>query len=166
MADEFENEHEMPEELEGAEIPEQEVPEYEDLVEELPEREIDLGDYKSPKTLTEEEEGTVQRSDIQAILKALTPVYPDKKLNEKLQPVMVSRVFPDNLLDSCKMTVLSRLQDYEPDDTGIDIWGVILATHNAHSIGFEGRGIGDRLEIAGAIHEEEIEKLSKEFGLG
>lgn len=157
----------MPDELED--MPEDiddELPVYDRMVVEEPEREISLEGLDVPKTLSEEEEETPQRTDIQAILKALTPKYPDKKLDDQLQPVMVSRVFPDNLLDSCKMTVLSRLQHFEPSNSEFDIWGIILATHNAHSIGFEGRGIVDRLEIAGVAHEEEMEKLSKEFGLG
>jgi len=37
---------------------------------------------------------------------------------------------------------------------------------DALSIGFEGRGIVDRLEIAGVVHEEEMEKIAKDLGLG
>lgn len=138
---------------------------YQSMVIDEPEREVDLSGYEGAKTISEAEEETEHKTDLQSILKALTPRFPDKLLNDKLQPVMVSRIFPDNLLDSCKMTVLSRLQDYEPSDNSFDVWGIILAVHNAHSIGFEGRGIMDRLEIAGVAHEEEMEKLTKELGI-
>jgi hypothetical protein len=128
-----------------------------------PEREI--AEYPAPKSISEEEEETPQRTDLQAVLRTLTPHYPDKILNEKLQPVMVSRIFPDNMLDSCKLTVLSRVWEHDPTKDDIDMFGIILATHGAHSIGYEGRGIVDRLEIAGVAHEQDMEKLSKELGL-
>lgn len=153
----------MPEDDIGGESPE-DIPQYEDLKTEVAEREVDLEEFGLVKTATEEEEETTHKTDMQSVLKALTPQYPDKKLNQKLQPVMVARVFPDNLLDSCKMTVLSRLGDFDPDED-VDIWGIILATHNAHSIGYEGRGIVDRLEIAGAARDDELDKLSKELGM-
>jgi len=139
------------------------LPEYEDMAKEEPERPVDL--TVLPKSISEEEEDTPQRTDLQAVLRTLTPHYKDKVPDEKLQPVMVSRIFPDNMLDSCKLTVLSRIWALDPINADIDLFGIILATHGAHSIGFEGRGIVDRLEIAGVAHEQEMEKLSKELGL-
>ena len=147
-------------------IPEDEpIESYDELVTEEPEREVSIEEYKGVKTVSEEEEEGELKSDVKYILRTLTPRFPDKKLDALLQPVMVSRIFPDNMMDSCKMTVLSRLQSFEPSDNTIDPWSIILATHNAHSIGFEGRGIIDRLEIAGVAREEELEKLSKDLGL-
>lgn len=143
---------------------EEPIPEsYEEAATFEPEKEVKLEEL--PKSVNEEESESIHKTDIQAILQTLTPRFKDKSLNEKLQPVMVSRIFPDNLLDSCKLTVLSWLHAQNPKDNTIDVWATILATHNAHSIGFEGRGIMDRLEIAGAAHEEELEKLSKDLGL-
>jgi len=142
------------------------LPSYEELVQEEPEREINLDDYDGGKTLTEEEEGTEQKTDIQAILKVLTPRFPSKRLNDLLQPAMVSRIFPDNLLDKNKLIVLSMLQDKKPDDCSVDVVGYISMTQDGLSIGYEGRGIIDRLEIAGVAHEQEMDKLSKELGLG
>lgn len=135
-----------------------------DSVIEEAEREVDLGAYVSPKSLSEAEEETRQKTDIQAILKVLTPKFSDKELNDILQPAMVSRIFPDNLLDKHKLIVLRELQRHAPTDS-IDIIGIISMSQDALSIGYEGRGISDRLEIAGVVHEEEMEKLSKELGL-
>jgi hypothetical protein len=146
-----------------ADAQEEHIPTYEELVKEEPEREINLQEI--PKTIEDEENISRTKTDAQAILQALTPQFKDKELNEVLQPIMVSRVFPDNMLDSCKMTVLSRLLKFSPTDNSIDVWGIISATHVAHSIGFEGRAIADRLEIAGAVQEQELEKLSKDLGL-
>jgi hypothetical protein len=149
------------------EQPENEEPElptsYEELVTEQPERPIDLAEM--PKSLSEMEEDTPNKTDLQAVLKTLTPVYKDAKLNDILQAYMVSRVFPDNMLDACKLTVLRRLQQCDSADPDVDVLGIILSVHSAFSIGYEGRGIVDRLEIAGVAHEQEMEKLSKELGL-
>ena len=143
-----------------------EPPKFEELVTTLPERSVDDdGGNGFMPTASEADEETTGKTDLQSILKALTPRYKDTQLNEMLQPVMVARVFPDNMLDSCKMTALSRLFDQNPEDPDIDVWGIILATHNAHSIGYEGRGIIDRLEIAGVAHDEEMENISKQLGL-
>lgn len=142
-----------------------EVPEYEDLVTELPEREVDLAKYGATATVSEAEQETEMQSDIKYLARLLTPQYKDQILNDELQAVMVARIFPDNMLDSCKMTTLARFMEFDPDNNDFDPWRVILAVHNAHSIGYEGRGIIDRLELAGVAHEEEMEKLSKELGL-
>lgn len=140
------------------------LPTYEDLVQEEPEREINLEEYGG-NTITEEENGTEGKTDIQAILKVLTPRFPSKRLNDLLQPAMVSRIFPDNLLDKNKLIVLTLLQEHDPDDLSIDPVGYISMVQDGLSIGYEGRGIIDRLEIAGVAHEEELEKLSKDLGL-
>lgn len=138
---------------------------YKDLVTEESARDIDLSELDVAKSISEAEEETPQRTDLQAVLKTLTPVYKDKELNDMLQAIMVSRVFPDNMLDSCKLMVLRRLQQFDTASPDVDVIGIITAVHSAHSIGYEGRGIVDRLEIAGVAHEQEMEKLSKELGL-
>jgi len=140
------------------------LPSYDELAQEEPEREINTDDYDGG-TITEEESNSEQKTDIQAILKTLTPRFPSKRLNDLLQPAMVSRIFPDNLLDKNKLIVLSMLQEHEPDDLTVDPIGYISMVQDGLSIGYEGRGIVDRLEIAGVAHEEELDKLSKELGL-
>ena len=122
-------------------------------------------DAVAPQSLTEAEEETVNKTDLKAILDVLTPKFPDKELNEVLQPAMVSRIPSDNLLDKMKLLVLRELWRREPTEN-IDIIAVISWVHDALFIGWEGRGIGDRLELAGVMHEEELEKMSKELGFG
>jgi hypothetical protein len=144
---------------------EQPLPKYDDLVTEEKEREVDLGEYEVPKTLHEAEEETQQRTDIQAILRVLTPKFASKRMNDLLQPIMVSRVFPDNYLDLNYVLNMYEMEEHE-DEGDIDFVGIVTGNQAATSIGFEGRGIADRLEIAGVVHEEEMEKLTKELGLG
>ena len=138
---------------------------YEDIVQEVAEREVDPGEIESSRTLAEAEEETEHRTDLQAILRILTPTFPTKELNDVLQPAMVSRIFADNMLDKMKLLVLRQLQIHAPTER-IDLIGIISMVQDALSIGFEGRGIIDRLEIAGVAHEEEMDKLAKELGMG
>lgn len=152
------------EQLERPEEEEAGQPQYEDLVTEVPERDVDFGELEMPKTLSEAEAEAPQKSDIQAVLRMLTPHFSDTELDEILQPTMVTRIFPDNLLDKHKLIVLRELQRREPTDR-VDLIKIISLSQDALGIGYEGRGIGDRLEAAGVVHEEEMEKLSKEFGL-
>ena len=147
------NKEEVPEELAGV------ITKYEDLVQEEAEREVDLGDSGSIRTLAEAEEETENKTDLQAILRILTPTFPTKELNDVLQPAMVSRIFADNMLDKMKLLVLRQLQIHAPTER-IDLIGIISMVQDALSIGFEGRGIIDRLEIAGVAHEVEISKYS------
>jgi hypothetical protein len=138
---------------------------YEDLVVEEPEREVDLEDYEAPKSYTETEEDAPQLSDLKAVLRAISPRSKFERVNDLAQPAMVSRIFPDNLLDKNKLIVLSLLEEYEEEDSEVPVIDIISNVQDILSIGYEGRGIVERLEIAGVAHEEEMEKLAKDLGL-
>lgn len=140
---------------------------YGDIVTEEPEREVDLGEIDEPKTLTEAEEETEHKTDLQAAMRALLPKFKNKRMNELLQSAMVSRIFPDNFLDKNYLLVMSLIEESEIDDNAdIDVVGIISAIQDGLSIGYKGQGRIDILEIAGVAHEEEIEKLAKELGMG
>lgn len=147
------------------EKPEEEIPEYADLVTEEPEREVGEDEYPSVRTATEEEEGAPQRSDLKEAMHRLLPRYATRRLNAVLQPAMVSRIFPDNYMDKHFLISAALIEECKPEDD-VDVVGIISLVQDALSIGYEGRGRIDILEIAGVAHEEEMEKLSKEFGLG
>jgi len=139
--------------------------EYEDLVTEEPEREVDFGDYDAPKSVTEVEEEAPQRSDLQAVLHAISPTFKYPRINDIVKSAMVSRIFPDNLLDKNKLIVLSLLEEYDEEDDEVPVIDIIQNVQDALSIGFEGRGIVERLEIAGVAHEEEMEKIARDLGI-
>lgn len=138
---------------------------YEDLKTEEPEREVDLDELDIPRTVTETEEEHTQKSDIKAILDSISPKSKYQRINDLTQPAMVSRIFPDNMLDKNKLTVLSLLEEYEELDSEVPVIDTIMNVQDILSIGYEGRGIVERLEIAGVAHEEEMEKLAKDLGL-
>lgn len=137
---------------------------YEDMVQEEPEREIDPNVLNVPRSVSEEEEEVSGKTDIQAIVAALTPRFKNKRINELCQSAMVSRIFPDNYTDKHFLITASLIEEMSPDED-VDVVGIISQVQDALSIGFEGRGIADRLEIAGVAHEAELEKLSKDLGL-
>ena len=130
----------------------------------LEERAIALEEVDSSRTLSESEEETEHKTDLQAAMRALLPRFKNKRMNDLLQPAMVSRIFPDNYLDKNFLIVMSVIEEQEGADD-IDIVGIISTVQDATSIGYEGRGRVDILEVAGVAHEEELEKLSKDLGL-
>jgi hypothetical protein len=134
------------------------------IVTEEPEQEVEL-DGVTPQTLGEAEEETPHQTDLQAVLKYLHPKYKDKRVNELLQSAMSSRIFPDNFLDKNYLLVMSLMEEHE-GDLDIDVVGIISMVQDATSIGYEGRGRVEDLEVAGVAHEQEMEQLSKELGLG
>lgn len=158
----------MAKEDEMEEQNEETVPEqtrYEDLATEVPEREVDLGDYEVPKTLSEQEEETEQKTDLQVAMKLLNPAWPSKRLNDIRRPIQVSRVFPDNYLDLNYLLNVTEFEEYEEDAENLDFAAIVTGNQVATAIGYEGRGRIDVLECAGVAHEEEMEKLSKELGI-
>lgn len=130
--------------------------------EELP---VDLEDDEEyALTMGEEMDSTRQVTNVQAVLKSLTPTFSNKRVNALLQPAMVSRIFPDNFMDKHFLLSAALIEEYDPFDDP-PVIDIISWVQDGLSIGFEGRGIGDRLEVAGAASDEEMEKLSKQLGL-
>lgn len=136
----------------------------EPVVIEEPEQEVEFGDGSGMQTLSEAEEEAPHQTDLQAVLKYLHPKYKDKRLNELLQSAMSSRIFPDNFLDKNYLIVMSSIEEHEGDDD-MDVMGIISTVQDATSIGYEGRGRVEDLEVAGVAHEQELEQISKELGL-
>ena len=116
-------------------------------------------------TLSDEESGVQHKTDLQAILSYLHQHYADKRQDELLQSAASSRIFPDNYLDKNFFLSMSFIEEHEGEDD-IDVTGIINRVQDATSRGYEGRQRAEDLELAGAAHEEEMEKLSKELGLG
>ena len=93
----------------------EEAPQYGDLVKEEPEREVDFDEYRPLKSLSEEEEETEHKTDLQAAMKALLPKFKGR-LNAILQPIMVSRIFPDNFLDLNYLLNMTAFEENEDDE--------------------------------------------------
>lgn len=139
-------------------------PEYDDLMTETAERQVDIGDLPSGKTLTESEDETDPKSDFQIALKELRPVCPDEKLRIVLESARVSRIYPDNLLDKMFPIVMARFEDDEGGED-IDFIQTLMLVQDAMLVGLEGKGIIDVMEMLGATKEAELEKLTQGLGL-
>ncbi len=137
----------------------------EPVVIEESERELGSEGDEVIQTLSEAEEETPHQTDLQAVLKYLHPQYKDRRFNELAQSAASSRVFPDNYWAKHRLLVTSLVEEYAEDNKDVDIVGIVSMMQDALSIGFEGRGRIEDLEVAGVAHEEELEKLSKELGI-
>lgn len=165
--DEFEDLDDITDEEEnGEEAMTQEDSEavYQNMVTVLPEREVflDADDVEMHKSATEVEEDSIQQSDTKVILKALTPKSKYPRVNDICQPAMVSRIFPDNLLDKQKLIVLALLQEYGESAVPPFI-DLMMNVQDFLSIGYNGMGIVERLEMAGVAREEELEKQVRDL---
>lgn len=150
----------------GAENGEPPVIDYRDLVVETPprpEEDGESGGNDPSSSMSNALDGVSHKTSIQTIIDSLTPRCKDRRVDELMQPVMVSRVQPDNVLDRCKVTVFGRFYESEDRDN-FDFLSTMSNVHDAVMIGFQGRGIADRLEAAGAQREEEIKELSQKLG--
>lgn len=141
------------------------VPKYEEMVTLEPEREIKLDSYTPvSKTIDEEEEQSEHVTDKVAILRMLHPKYKDPYLNELARSARTSRIFPDNFTDKHFLLSASYIEEHI-DEKDLNVTGVISMIQDFLSVGFEGRGIADLEELAGAETSEELDKLSKSLGL-
>jgi len=126
-----------------------------------PERPSDAG---ASGSLSDAEETAKNVSDIQTIAGYLHPKYPDKKLNSILQSAASSRVYPENVLDKNNIIVLSRALDKDPFES-FDLIELISYVQDGISIGIDGKGRVEDLELAGVSNDKELQEISKKMGL-
>lgn len=131
-----------------------------------PERKISLGSVEVSKAEAgSDDEDMVAKTDLQTAMKLLLPHYKNKRIDDILQPAMVSRIFPDNFMDKHFLITAFLIEEFDTKGEDVDVLSIISQVQDGLSVGYEGRGRIDLLEIAGVAHEEEMEKLSKELGL-
>ncbi len=139
---------------------------YDELKTTEPERKVDLPETDGHKSLDEAEGEVSTLTDVQASLRRLFPQFESKIINKVAQAAMVARIAPDVFLDMIYLTVTSIVEELDADGKeDIDVQGIINLTYAAFSIGLDGKGRIDALELAGSSREsEELEKLSKGLG--
>ena len=149
---------------EGIEPPPQEAPKnYEDLAIEEPEREVKLENLEvSKEDAGIDESDQVAKTDFQSALAAITPKFVNKRMDAILQPVMKSRVFPDNYLDLNYLLTMMLIEEQEGKDD-IDFLEIVTGAQVATSVAYEGKHIIDVSEMYGAANEQEMDKLSKDI---
>ncbi len=141
------------------------TPEYDNLVIEEPEHVVSLEKFEvQPSESDDGEDDTVSKTDLQAAMKAITPRFKDKRMDAILQPIMVSRIFPDEYIP-LRNWVIACLMLENAHKKGLDILAITTGVQVAISKAWDGKHIIDILEIAGVAHDEELDKLSKDLGL-
>lgn len=136
---------------------------YEELATEAPEREIELldeeeGDKTGRKSLAEKLEETTDLTDLQSAIKNL---FPAGLGDEVVNKVMVARIAPDVFIPLLKMLVNEEIAKSDPKKS-ISVAATVAKMYTLLSIGLDGKGRIDHIELAGASKEtEELEKLGK-----
>jgi len=138
----------------------------EPIVLEEQERELGLEDLPNQQTLDEAEQEAPHETDLQTVERHLHPKFKDNRMNEVGQPIMASRVFPDNYLDLNYLLTMYMIEEQAEKSNDVDFLAIVTGNQVVTSIAYEGRGRADDLEVAGVAHEADMEKLSKELGLG
>ncbi len=120
--------------------------------------EIDETDDKNPKTLDEKSEETSDLTDMQSAIKKL---FPSGLGGEIYNALMIARVAPDVFIPLLRLIVVSEVMK-SPADTPISVVDIMAKIYTLLSIGLDGKGRIDHIELAGASKDtEELEGLGK-----
>ena len=141
---------------------------------EEPEREveIELAGGNGHKSYSESTESPNQ-TDLQATLKRLFPKLPESAIGRGAtfaEAIMVGRIAPDVFLDMIYLNVTDIVEELEIEAMGdpeisISVQSIIDLQYVVYSIGLDGKGRIDALELHGSAKEsEELERVSKGLG--
>ncbi len=154
------NEDKQPEEVK----PKEDI--YQKLVTVQPKREVDAEDAEDGhKPLDEAELDTSNLTDLQATLHKLYPKFRVDMIDRIAQSAMVARIAPDIFLDQISLTVIDVWESLTLENR-ITFQEVLNLVYFAFSIGLDGKGRIDALELAGSAKEAaELEKVTQGLGL-
>jgi hypothetical protein len=142
--------------------------------EEAPRVDIDLpkGAGGIPQSLSDAENAPNQ-TDLQTTLARLFPKFKDKYIDEIADAIMIGRISPDVFLDLIYLTVTDIVEDMDADNKGdtlytnISVQAVINKIYAVFSIGLEGKGRLDAINVCGASRDaQELDAVAKGLGLG
>lgn len=115
-------------------------------------------DGKKPRTLDEKSEEPSDLTDMQTAIKQL---FPSDLGDEIVNKVMVARIAPDVFIPLLKMLVNEEIAKTDPSKK-ISVASTVAKIYTLLSIGLDGKGRIDHIELTGASKEvEDLEKLSK-----
>jgi len=135
---------------------------YERLSVEEAEREVgpleEDSDGVKPKSLADKFDEAPELSDMQSTIKNL---FPEDLGDYIVNKVMVARIAPDVFIPLLKMLVNEEITKSDPHKP-ISVAAIVAKIYTLLSIGLDGKGRIDHIELAGASKEtEELEKLGK-----
>jgi len=131
---------------------------YDKVATEAPARKVE----KEGETLTleEKEAESPDLSDLQVTLRKLFPELGDKIHNA----LMMARIAPDMFIPILRILVNSAIKRMDPRKP-VDVAEKAALFYILVSIGLDGKGRIDTIELAGSVKEaEELAELAKSFG--
>lgn len=130
-----------------------------------PDRDIDVTELANVhRSVMEVESESPNLTDLQATLKYLIPKFADEEINKLAQAIMVARVFPDTYLDRMFLTVVSLVEGHKSKDN-IDVMMIINLVDSIFSIGLDGKGRIDIIEVMGKTSaSDELEGIKQGIG--
>jgi len=137
---------------------------FEDLAVQAPEREVetlddsDFEEEDEPKSLADKLDESPDLTDMQS---AIARLFPADLGNAIINKVMVARIAPDVFIPLLKMLVNEEIVKSDPTKP-ISVATIVAKIYTLLSIGLDGKGRIDHIELAGASKEtEELEGLGK-----
>lgn len=133
---------------------------YDKLAKTNKERDIEIsedGNKEGQPTLSDKEENYEDMSDLQS---ALTKLFPASLGNNITNKVMVGRISPDVFMELLYLMTESDIFNSAQDEE-IDVAQAVIKNYTLLSIGLDGKGRIDQIELAGASKsvEEEMHGL-------
>jgi len=131
------------------------------LATESPENELEVTNVAHTKTLEEEEAENKHLSDLQAVILKRFPDYGNLVENG----LMMARISPDVFKALLRLKINAEIRRSNPNKP-VDVTGIALKSYTQMTIGLDGKGGIDLIELAGVANDKEIAELSKNLGLG
>lgn len=129
-----------------------------------PVRKVDLPDLGGAmKSRSEAEEEPADLSDLKATLNRLFPRFAVDKIDRVARSAMVARISPDVFQDIIGLTVTDVVEMWNEDedaDGELDVQEVINLVYFAFSIGLDGKGRLDAIQIFSNVTESGAKELS------
>lgn len=130
------------------------------LATEEPESALEI-DVPHTKTLEEQEAENPHLSDLQAVIRMRFPDYGNVVENG----LMMARISPDVFKALLRLKVNAEIKKQDPSKP-VDVTAIALKSYTQMTIGLDGKGGIDLIELAGVANDKEIAELSKNLGLG
>lgn len=134
---------------------------YESLATETPERKAEVEGTDKSKTLEEKEEESPDLTDMQATLKKMFPSFGD----EVDDALMMARISPDMFTSLIRINTNSVIKRCDPTKP-LEVAKIATKYYIANSIGLDGKGRIDVIELAGSVTDaEELKEITRGMGI-
>jgi len=131
------------------------------LANEVPENELEITGMSHTKTLDEQEAESNHLSDLQSVIKMRFPDWGNVHDNS----IQMSRISPDVFKPYLRLCMNAEIKKQDPNKP-VDVTNIAKKFYAALTIGLDGKGGIDLIELAGVANDKEIAELSKNLGLG